>query len=148
MELGPQGPAGQNGSDGNANVNSIGTFTFDMDSLPTSSPEYSLGCASNAITQDILDNGLVIGYKKLGTEWLMLNFDQSNAGYVVNYRGQLVLGKFEILIKSYQQDTYKADLNPPLIFRIVVIDGNRLASNPNVNWDSYEEVKIALDLKE
>ncbi len=58
-EQGAQGLAGENGEDGNANVN---TYVFDLSSesgssIPVDLPE---------LTQDVIDNDLIIGYLQNG----------------------------------------------------------------------------------
>ncbi len=67
---GPQGepgPAGSDGADGNANVT---TYTFDMSS--ESGNTIPIGISS--LTQDVVDNDLIIGY---------LRNSQSNAYYAI-----------------------------------------------------------------
>ncbi len=58
-DQGEQGPAGDNGEDGNANVN---TYVYDLSSesgssIPVDLPE---------LTQDVIDNNLIIGYLQNG----------------------------------------------------------------------------------
>ena len=58
-DTGPQGSAGANGYNGNANVN---TQTFTISSWSFNSPSYSASVTDYDITQDIVDNGAVMVY--------------------------------------------------------------------------------------
>jgi hypothetical protein len=81
---GPQGPQGPAGQDGNSNVIIIG---FAREDVTWTEGSY-LGRTANvfdyndeAITQDIVDHGLVLGFIRLGTFWYNLPFYwENNAG--------------------------------------------------------------------
>ena len=80
---GPQGPAGEDGEDGedgkdgNANVTIISLLTKDITWVVgeyIGRPAYTYSFENEAITKDVIDHGLVIGYCKVDDSWHQLPY--------------------------------------------------------------------------
>lgn len=161
-ETGPAGPAGkdgtngvgqdgQDGQDGNANVQH---FSFQVN--PGDWSTYgSAGTTGHAlyyeksisqITQDILDNGLVMTYLVTGNYNLAMPTVIYTPSYQVQYLFAATVGTLEIDIQlsTLQTPTVSGSFN----FKCVVIDGTVRAMNPDLDWHNYDQVKNRLGLQD
>jgi hypothetical protein len=142
------GPAGKNGIDGNANVQSVGEV--DLSSLTwtyqgsSASDLYSCTFSTSAITQDVLDNGLVMAYVKTSNGWLALPFSavMYNTDDLIF---EIVNGGVNFYYRDNNELTTTADPSSiSLIVRMVIIPAQ--IKKPNVDHYSYDEVKAAYNL--
>ncbi len=139
------GPAGTNGTNGNANVVS-GTVTINSSSWGYSAPSYYGDITYSAITQSIIDKGAVLVYLSNGSggySQLPLTIYPSST-YSETYQVVNALGSVRIYITD-------SDLTAPAApstktFKIVVIAAALIKQH--VNYKDYSEVKAAYDLKD
>jgi hypothetical protein len=152
---GPTGPQGPQGPDGNSNVTIIG---FVREDITWTEGSY-LGRTANvfdyedeAISEDIIDHGLVLGFMKLGSFWYGLPFYwENNAG---TNRQHITFVYSLNLIRLFAYQTTGV-LNPNLVleYRFLLITDNTVmtASTTSgtmvsrleaagVNVSRYEEV--------
>ena len=141
---GDTGPAGTNGTNGNANVVSS---TITSSNWSYVSPSWEIAFSYPAITQTILDKGAVLVYLKTGTSYaqLPMTFYQS-----ASYSTSLEVSNFLGGVKIWWTDS---DLTQPSnpgswTFKIVVIAASGRAANPNVNYNDYNAVKKAFNLQD
>jgi len=142
---GPQGPAGQNGKDGNANVTMISLLSEDIkweegDYLGSVANFYEL--ESEAVNQDIIDHGTVLGYCKLGERWLPLPFIWEDTGGASR---QYVLFDYALnLITLYAYET-DGVLDPWLIteYRFLLITDKTVTGSKGMS--SEIEIKSILN---
>jgi hypothetical protein len=142
---GPEGPAGKdgiNGKDGNANVVSA---TITSSAWVYNTPSWVISFSYPAITQDIINNGAVLVYIKVGNGYnqLPLTFYQSQ-NYSTSIEVSTYVGGLTLLWTD-------SDLTQPInpgenTFKIVVISASGLNRNPNINFNNYLEVKHSFNL--
>jgi hypothetical protein len=143
-ETGPAGPAGTNGTNGNANVVSSSITTSAWSYV---SPSWEMTFTYPAITQNILDKGAVLVYVQSGTNYYQLPYTlYPQNTYSRTYTFVHYLGGLKVFVTD-------SDLTQPsnpgsLTFKVVVIAASQIDENPNVNYDNYEEVKKAFNLKD
>jgi len=141
---GDTGPAGANGTNGNANVVSSSLTTSAWTYV---SPSWEMTFTYPAITQNILDNGAVLVYVQQGSNYYQLPYTFYPAStYSRTYTFVHYLGGMKVFVTD-------SDLTMPsnpgsLTFKVVVIAASQRMANPNVNYDNYNEVKKAFDLKD
>jgi hypothetical protein len=154
--IGPAGTAGTNGKDGtagtngtngtngiNGNANVIGTSTVALNSNSWTALGTYFGVALSvpAITQAIVDKGVVLVYEQDATYWRALPYTSG------------IISKFFVFtlnsVEIYYQNTDGSQTTNPgnKTYRIVAISASVAMANPNVNWENYEEVKTILNLK-
>ena len=150
---GPQGPAGTNGVNGNANVKSFQYVvnTTDWTWNSTNFVFYvDIPCA--AITDDILNNGMVVGYRKTGTvgspSWTsMPNVVWPDPSQITSTTYELIyhtLGSFRL--RYYWSDYRQTAPTSTQTFKILVVSGTGKMANPGLEWSKYEQVKKGLNL--
>ncbi|MBK8585546.1 MAG: hypothetical protein IPN88_09005 [Bacteroidetes bacterium] len=147
-DVGPAGPAGTNGTngtngiDGNANVIGTNSTIVTTSMWALSSSFYVADITATGITQDIVDRGLVSVFRKYSDGWTPLPDMNINNTTTYNFElGVVHLYNFNI--------NGSAPSNPGnQEFRIVIISSSRMAQFPKVNWNDYEQVKIALGLND
>lgn len=138
---GPMGPAGANG---NANVVSS---TISSSNWVFTSPSWAITFTYPAITQDIIDKGAVLVYLKSGQSYSQLPVTIYQSA---SYSTSLEVASFLGGVKVFWTDS---DLTQPTNpgnkeFKVVVIAASGLAQNPNLDFENYEAVKQAYNLKE
>jgi hypothetical protein len=148
-ETGPAGPAGANGIDGNANV--FGSTAFTTASTNWASQSSGTFWTANltgvtSITQNVVDRGIVSVFRKYtangATEWSPLPDTNGNVNISFNYG----LGYITLFTQS---TNFAVVPNPGVItFRYVVITPSNKLANPNTDWNDYNQVKEALNLKD
>jgi hypothetical protein len=139
------GPAGK---DGNANVQSTGevdlsslTWTYQGD---PSNDAYSCVYSNSAITQDVLDKGLVMAYIKTLNGWAPLPFSAVIYG-TDDITFEIVNGEIRFYYRDNNELTTTYDpSNTSLIVRVVIIPSQ--IKKPNVDHYNYQEVKEAYNL--
>lgn len=139
---GPQGPTGANGADGadgNANVT---TYTFDMSSKSGNSIPINI----SALTQDVVDNDLIIGY---------LRNSQSNTYYAIpasvwpNGTGgyydvavDIAVGKFWVHFYQVGTQTFNPISSVELgDLKVVVAESNSTIAGKSKRQSLREELK-------
>lgn len=154
-ETGPQGPAGQNGADGNANVSSQTIKVSSSDWVLYNNTLGGLDWVAQKyvpqITSDIISNGMVMVYMRQtysggGYYYVALPFSWViNTNSMRTYGFSISEGTLNIHVED--TDNSLGGLGT-YYFKVVTVDGNRLASNPNVNLSNYKEVKVAFNLSD
>lgn len=145
--MGPQGPAGTNGVDGNANVKCYTVNLFSNNWACSSICYADVTCSG--ITQDIINTGSVHVFMQSTTNtgvWLNMPWTEFNSTYSSNYNFNYSLNSLRI----FKQDS---DLTTPAnpgsrFFKIVVIASSGKLAHPEVDYTNYEEIKEAFDLAE
>lgn len=135
------GTAGTNGTNGNANV--IGSNSVTTSNWTLNSGMYSTTLTSSAITQAIVDKGIVMVYESNGIGgWYALPYSflgEENAfGFDVG----------SVTIDISQTDG-SAPTNPgSRTYRIVAISASNLIAHPNVDYKNYQLVKTTFGLQD
>lgn len=155
---GPAGPAGQNGTDGtngqdgNANVNSISftVQTWEWANFGTvGQPGHLIYHEHNIpeITQDVMNDGMILVYKKYyGPDGMYLLPWTIAAGSVdVIFSTYFEVGKCGIDIARSDLGTYSP--TAPMDFKCVVVDGSARAMNPDLNWNDYNQIADRFNLE-
>jgi hypothetical protein len=154
------GCTGPTGPQGNANVQSDNITVSNSNwTLTTSSPwEYSVTINDPKITQDIVDNGMVLVYISNGSGgWQLLPTigytTGTSGGYIYDlewkYSPVYSTGAVTIWYYIVTDPTTWVPNNPGAqTFKIVAVAGLTKASYPNVDWNNYNEVKQALHLQD
>lgn len=132
--MGPQGPAGANGADGAANV-LTGECTFGTYNGGVSSFDYN--CNAAFITQDIIDNGAVLGFVWTSGGWSPLNYFVPVGGELLMYRGFVEPGLYRVNMKFSDGSVIDADdpigsMNP-LSVKVIAIEGGRSMSQSELD---------------
>ncbi len=139
-EDGATGPAG---ADGNANV--IGTNTVTVSSWTSSDNNrfWSATLLAEGITQSIVNNGtLSVFMSDNNGGWFAMPYSIGVSSWTYGFG----VGFVNIY---YTNTSYTATPNPgPRTFRVVIISSSNRMAHPNVNWNNYDEVKTALNLKD
>jgi len=133
---GAAGTNGTNGVNGNANVYGGNTVTTNSGSwtLSTNGQYYDVTITSTAITQAIVDKGLVMVYEQSASFWRALPYTSG----IVSKFFYFTLNSVSVV---YQNTDGSQTTNPGnQSYRIVAISSSVAAANPNVNWGNYEEV--------
>lgn len=141
---GAQGPAG---AQGNANVSYM-TFTTTSANWSYAYPYESTSFNDLQITSDIINTGSVFVYVTASTgETTLLPWTYyQTVSLSRTWRCQPGVGNISVMLSE-------SDLNDPgnpgaLTFKVVVIASHHLIENPNVDFQNYESVKRAFNLKD
>lgn len=138
---GATGPAGAPGTNGNANVLGSNSVSVAPSDWTLSGGYYSASFTLPAITQGIVDKGVVMVYEKLGTSsWQCMPYTLG-----LNERDfTFTVGSFKIWSQNTDNST---PTNPGAqAYRAVVISASNLVAHPNVNYKNYQEVKTTFNL--
>lgn len=143
---GPEGPAGKDGVDGNANVQSstvtFSSWTWDA----TNYFEYS-DFTWSAITADIANTGTVLVYLNTASGWAPLpRTIYPTATYSESQRYTYTTGAFKIFV----QDSDLTAPSPALgswTIKVLAIESRIMQSNLDVDWSNYNEVVEKFNLK-
>jgi len=137
------GPPGQDGQDGNANVQSrthILNWTIQQNVI------WAATAINSDITQDIVDNGAVLVYAKVGDVWMAIPFTYSpSTTYSTNIEVNHFLNTVRIFVAD--SDGILPDMPSWNEIKVVIISANGLILNPNVDHSNYEAVKEAYQLE-
>lgn len=131
---GPQGAQGPPGADGAANI-LTGECTFDIYTGGATSFDYN--CNASYITQDIIDNGVVLGFVSTSGGWSPLNFFVPLGGELLMYRGYVEPGLYRVNMKFSDGSVIDAgdpltSMNP-LTVKVIAIAGGRAMSQAQVD---------------
>lgn len=137
---GDKGDTGAMGAQGNANVISSSEGTITASNWTQSGTQWYCTMNLLAITQNIVDKGLVQVFVKYGNEWWALpdqnGINQTSFGFAV--------GTVTLMNQNVNGTT---PANPGnMTTRVVVISPSQLSENPNTDWTDYQQVKQALNL--
>lgn len=143
---GPVGPEGPPGPPGNANVVALDQFTFSMDDAEFNGPVASVGYDASAITESVVDYGVVLLYYREQGTWTAMPYtfaDESPTLPAVDYT--ITLGYAyddQFLEVFYEASTDEIDLStqPDRLIKAVVIDGFP-AGKVAVDLSDYEAVR-------
>ncbi len=140
------GPTGKNGADGNANVYSTGPVNLDSLWVYNSGDDFYLATlTSSAITQEVVDNGLVMAYLKFGnTGWFALPISNLFVPDDV-FAFEIAAGQVKFHYLDNNGSTTTADVsNFGILVRVVIIPAQ--LKKPNVDHLNYNEVTAAYNL--
>ncbi|MDR2835958.1 MAG: hypothetical protein LBV69_07180 [Bacteroidales bacterium] len=157
---GPEGPTGKdglNGTDGNANVKyqifTINTAEWNLNHEENSGygyyyRYYSVSKPCTGITQDIIDNGLILCYQKYDNIYYQIDMaekDEPTDNYYVNSGYSVTVGNI-----SFHERIYNANITGQYVYKVVVISATQMASHKNqkVDYKDYNEVKAIFNLSE
>lgn len=145
---GAQGPAGTNGTngvDGNANVH---TQTFIVSNWYYNAPSWGVDITDLDITQDIVDNGLVMVYISNGSGgWQALPYTvYPTSGYSSTY--VFVHYLYGVTIWKTDSDLTLPSNPGTKTYKVIAVAEAPRIANPNVNWMNYEEVKETFNLRD
>jgi len=140
---GEKGDIGATGATGSANVISSNTILINNFFYYSSLKEYQASLSLPAITQEVLDKGVVIMYISDGSgTWYPLPYTDGTT--TLNY--QFKLGGFTII---YFNNNGSMPTNPNNLIkiRVVVIPPAIVKANPNANWKDYNSTMSLMNLK-
>ncbi len=156
---GVQGVAGSNGTpgkDGNANVQGqvFNVKASDWQKVfytgSTIYYYYAVGFNVPAVTQSVVDKGIVMCYRSgaTTTSWAAIPYSYSFASgstvKVINYDAVHSLGK--VFISLSATDDLPGVPTSEQNYKVVVITPQGREANPDLNWKNYAEVAKAFDL--
>ncbi|WP_299433922.1 hypothetical protein [uncultured Aquimarina sp.] len=156
-EIGPQGTDGQ---DGNANVMTSNWFTPDSDAyeLTVTSQAFfflEVDITAPEVTQEILDNGVVLVYARLNaysdTIWpddqvglmpITIMSGANSTTQIDTWAAKISVGNIKIHITNQEQDyTFQIDDLDPSSFRYVIIPSVDTTGKSAIDFSNYEIVK-------
>lgn len=109
-------------------------------------PSWQISFSYEEIDQDVIDNGAVLVYMKLGTSSIQLPIVFTNDGYQSIVDAEIYVGGLTI---SWTDTDLIQPINPSeREFKIVVISSSGLAQNPNIDFKDYNAVKQAFKLND
>lgn len=148
-DTGPAGPAGTNGTNGNANVKSKTIFVAGSEWI-NSPGESSVTKIVSEISTDIVNTGAVLVYiDNGGNNWTALPATTtSTTGLVISFGYDIEPGKLILTAEVNANITLTASAFGNTNFRIVNIAGSGRLANPNLNYNDYNAVKKAFNLKD
>lgn len=136
---GEQGEGGQDGDDGSANVTTVTAPPFEQYPF---APNYQLSTEVNyilntaLITQDIIDNGVVLGYVNTSGGWTALNFAVPISGELLQYRGYIEPGQYRVNMKFSDGGVISPgdplDSMNPLTVKVIIIEGGRMMTEDQI----------------
>ncbi len=154
---GPEGPTGPKGKDGNANVHSSVWQVTSTSSWTYNSSNFSyiVSISDDIITQDIVDNGVVLVYMQnnVYTDWTLLpvtHFVSPSSTYFRRFFAVSDVGNVNV----YVQDS---DLTQPVnpvtaygthYFKVVAIASLGKYSKEDFDWNNYKDVAKKLHLED
>jgi hypothetical protein len=108
---------------------------------------YTSTIAWPSITQDILDNGVIMAYWKSSDQWIALPYSYAANGFSDSRSFVVGLGDVKIELMGYSS----TGPNPASYYvgetvRIVAVSAKVVAAHPNTNWSNYNEVQQVLQL--
>ncbi|MFH0893729.1 MAG: hypothetical protein V2A54_04775 [Bacteroidota bacterium] len=140
----PKGNYQPAGNYGNANiVSNQFTVTWTL-----SAPAYYCTIYDGNITQSIVDNGSVEVYMSNGSGgWIALPYTMPmSSTYASTYTPVHYLGG--VTVWKYDTDYTQASDPGTTTFKVVCVSYAGKIANPNLNWNDYNEVKNAFNLKD
>ena len=148
-DTGPAGPAGTNGTNGNANVKSKTIFVAGSEWINTPG-QSTVTKLVTEITTDIVNNGAVLVYIDNGSNnWSAIPTTVADpSGLVLTFGYDIEPGKLILSTTVNANVTLTAATFSNTNFRIVTIAASGRVANPNLNYNDYNAVKKAFNLKD
>ncbi len=150
-----EGPAGPAGKDGNANVISSNTLTLNnWITVYDDGTEftYSSNLTWGEITQEVRDGGLLITYLKDNTTstWYAMPYSYAGDGYGYTFNYDFNIGTANIYYEGYDNSGSPGAnaLNGLFTIRLVAVPPAIREANPNIDWNSYEQVSKLITAQE
>lgn len=152
---GEQGPPGQDGQDGNANVRSQ-TITITPDKWyhvgTAGEPDEGYETVQNVsvITQDIVNDGAVLMYlSNNGSQWFALPFTfpsgvSSTYPYSESWNFSYLLG--QVVIDVQDTDFQTVAPQSSVMIKVVAIASLNFKKNADVDWSDYKAVQDRFNL--
>ena len=153
-DTGPQGLAGTNGKDGNANVHVLIHTVMD-----TAWSDYNSGTVPGIkayfgdiyLTQSIADSGLVMVYEGSGSSWKALPFASSSTlSYSEEWSFSSAVNRVEIYYTrsdgSLPNSWGVFGFFLTKTYKVVTVSSSVLSAHPNTDWKNLEEVQSVLHL--
>jgi hypothetical protein len=157
--IGPQGSTGATGPAGPQGGAKISDLIFSVSSgtwegpysNPTGGLVYLKDISVPFITQEIKENGVVLVYRRInytsgGYSYTALPYAEvinNNSTRLWSY--EVFIGTLRLLIQNTDNNSHGYG---GATFRVVAISATGRSANPNVNFNNYDEVKSAFDLKD
>lgn len=136
------GTNGTNGTNGNANVIAgNNTVVLTSGNWALSGSFYTATINFAAITQAIVDKGVVVVYEQYGSRWQAMPYT------VGITERDFIFGLGQVVIYSHNTNLSSPTNPGNQTYRLVAISASNLKAHPNVNHANYAEVKQAYDLK-
>lgn len=140
---GPIGPTGAAGPNGNAQIT---VTTLTSSNWYLNEPSWLINLDVPAITEEILNTGVIIAYMKIGDHFHQLpsTFYFSNQ-YSVSFGVSSTLNTLRV---SQTRSDWGWGLNPgSQTFKVVVMTASARKQQPELNFADYEAVRIAYTLE-
>ena len=140
---GANGINGTNGTNGNANVFGTTDYTIVPGQWLSSGNSKYVNLGNNAITQNIINNGLVMVYQKVNSS-AYIALPYTNSGFNTGFG--IWLNNLQIAISASDNSSFS--VTGDITIRAVIISASNKMANPNTDWKDYEQVKEALNLQD
>ena len=148
---GTPGISGENGKDGNANVVSV-TKTVSSSNWQEAGTageaeyQYFAEISVPEITESINETGMIMVYEQRGGGNFALPMTITDDGYskYIDY----AYGVGEVLIVVKDSDLETIPPSGDITYRIIIIEGNTVSRNADVDFTDYNEVATVFNLKE
>jgi len=106
------------------------------------------------ITQDVMDNGVVLVYGNFYGQWTILPYSVSGTSdtetdmyYNYSYTYSYSLGQVKVYCEGFDDaGSPSASDVMDLPIRVVTLSTHQIDTHPNVDLENYEEVKETFDL--
>ncbi len=145
-----KGETGTPGKDGSANVTS---YTYSVPSWTYSSPYYFVNLSVPSITADNISTAGVMAYfNTTGNQWFALPYTQYHSPS--NYYMGFTTGISNVQITWVYDSSLSSGDDPntfyatKVLYKVVVIPPSAKSLKPNVDYNNYNEVKAAFNLKD
>lgn len=142
-----EGPAGQAGEDGNANVKSS-TITFSGWIWQSSNAWSQADFTWPVLTSSIVNSGAMYVYLNTAYGWAQLpRVIYPTSSYSQTQRFYYNVNSFTIIV----QDSDLLQPSPALgtwTIKVVAVDASIRLANPDLDWSNYEAVRARLQLKD
>ena len=135
---GPQGPQGPQGPPGVVNVEDISFTVNPRDWQTASSTDLFVQVSVPDITQDIVDNGMVVVYLENNGFEVALPSTSYSGNFSYTFQPSYIAGELDIDLVANQNI---ATPTTSYDFKIVIVSAQVRLANPNINWRDYNEVK-------
>lgn len=152
MSVGPQGPAGQDGRDGQVEIYS-GSFTIDSDNDFGKIDDYkSIASYSwNVLSVSTVDNGVVLAYIRFdgNTAWhsMPLSTPFENDVIVLSY--SFDVDNFDLIIEGEiaNNNDFNENLFDGDVIRVIAIPPSLMFKSKGIDYNIYDEVIAAYNLE-
>lgn len=135
-EQGPKGEPGTPGGGGNAGISASDVFTVTTTQWQTTSDSayWKYTIASNLITKDVVDKGVLKVFVQKGSAWWELPYTEGDlftqCGFETGFANLFFTDIHGGLPDRPENAAY----------RVIAISTVARAANPDVNWSNYSEI--------